>query len=184
MAFRRIKKKLLRRVDLDVRQCVRKGTHRPTVGVVLEHAETGRILIVNGKNSSVDGSSNPGIIKGGVQKRERVLVAAAREIFEELGISKVVFKRYCGSYSVTSLKQKDGFLKKRYFVFHAVYTGPADIACNLEELSGYSWVEFDDVVATLEVLRETRFEKYEVLISIFAAFRSKKRLSNATAPSA
>jgi len=176
MAFRRLTKKLLQRIDSGVRVCARRGTHRPTVAVVLEHLVTRKFLIVAGKTDS-DGSYNPGIVKGGIQKKERVLVAAAREISEEVGIKKsqLSFRKYGGAYSVASVKKKEGFSKKLYYVFYAQYDGPEGVTHNAEELSGCCWVPPEDIETHLSCLKEVRPEKYEVLLKIFSDLRRKKQ---------
>ena len=176
MAFRRLTKKLLQRIDSGVRVCARRGTHRPTVAVVLEHRETGRFLIVAGKTDP-DGSYNPGIVKGGIQKKERVLVAAVREVGEEVGIKKsqLSFKKYGGAYSVASVKKKEGFSKKFYYVFYAQYEGPENLFYNAEELSGCCWVPPEDMETHLCCLKDARPEKHKVLLKIFADLRKNKK---------
>jgi len=168
----KLERVLLRRMSKD-----RKGKiHRPTVAVMVEHFETRKFLIVYGRQDLFSQTQNPGIVKGGVDKGEKPIEAARREIYEELGAlpHHFEFLSYYGSYSVESKKQKEGFPRKRYYVFHAIYTGPFEFQIDMDELSHYEWVTLGEARQSLRSLKEHRGDKHKVLLKIFARVKKKK----------
>ena len=181
MAFKRLTKKRLARINSEMRTCGRKKKQRATIAGIVELAETGEYLLVYGKKGVARDAPNPGIVKGAPEKDETALAALLREIEEELEISShlVKAKGYGGSHSVRSLKRKGGFWRKRYFIFHVVYSGDRDLIVNTDELSDYVWVAYEDIAERLAVLQATRPEKFKVLMKVFKDLKSGKRKKKA-----
>lgn len=177
MAFKRLTKKRLARINSEMRTCGRKKKQRATVAGIVEFAETDEYLIVYGKQATVGGAPNPGIVKGAPKKGETAVEAFLRENQEEVGIlsAQVKVKGYCGSHAVKSLKRKGGFGEKRYFVFHVVYSGDLDLIINRDELSGYARVAYEEIEERLAVLQSTNPEKFKVLMKVFKNLKSGKR---------
>lgn len=174
MAFKPLTKELWARVNADLRTCVREGKERPTVAAVVRRR--GKYLIVTSTNGTGGGYFNLGLVKGGAEKGETALRALLREIRQELRIRRPLLKirAYCGAYSVASIKKKNGFSTKRYFVFHVVYCGPQKLRIN-GELSGYYWMTLAEVEKALHILLPERQEKYDALSDIFSSFKMVTR---------
>lgn len=181
MAFKRLTKKRLTRINSEMRTCGRKKKQRATVAGVVEFAETDEYLLVYGKKGIAGDEPNPGIVKGAPKKGETAIEALLREIEEELGIlpTQVKVKGYGGAHCVRSLKRKGGFWKKRYFVFHIVYSGDSDLIINRDELSDYVRIAYKDLRERLVILQATRPEKFKVLMKIFKDLKSGKRKKRA-----
>jgi len=184
MRFRAITDELLDRVNSKAQECIQKGKQRATVAVIVQHAETGLFLIIFGReNFSGNSLTNPGTVKGAVEKSEYILRAGAREILEEVGIteSQIRFQTYGGSCSVTSLKgrkRNNGTSKKLYFIFHALYDGPLELKIDPREVLGYKWITLKEVKRSLRSLKSTRPDKYNALIRAFTALKKEKTHSN------
>ncbi len=175
MAGRKITPKLERALSRRMSKDRKGNVHRPTVAVMIQHHETKKFLIIFGRADVFGNAPNPGIVKGGVDRGELPLAAARREIEEELGIHSKYFEflYYYGSYSVKSLKKKEGFPRKRYYVFHAVYDGPSEFSIDTDELSHYAWMTLRDAKRSLRSLARLRSDKQKALLKIFEHFKKK-----------
>ncbi len=168
---------LLKRLDTEALADRKKGLHRPTVAVVIRHIKSGRFLVVMGKKDYQSGMENPGIVKGGIDSGEHIIDAAYREVAEEIRVSRVdiTMSAYYGTYSVYSLKKKENFDRKRYFVFYAKYDGSRTLDVDHNEIVNYTWIKLGDIVRTLRSLKKMRLGKYKALIKIFTILRKTKK---------
>jgi 8-oxo-dGTP pyrophosphatase MutT (NUDIX family) len=171
MIFEPLTKKLWNAINKEIKACIKAKKERPTVAAVLYHTRSRQYLIITSRKG---GLSNPGLVKGGVERGESAFRALMREIGQELhiSVSSRNVKGYGGSYSVPLVHPKNGLSIKRYFVFLVAYSGPLKLTIN-GELSGYFWMPLKEVEGALSVLNEPRPEprpeKYNVLMKIFAS---------------
>lgn len=158
----------LQALQRDLDTCRRENTHRPTATVCLWHQKMNKFLIVF--PTSDQGRSNPGLVKGGVEKEERLIAAALRELREEVGIQshEVYFIAYLNTWNIPCINLRDNKRSKRYYVFLARYDGPQELPINTTELSGYSWVTTQELPGILEILQGIRPKKRAVLREIFS----------------
>jgi len=168
---------LLARLDTEASDDRRKGIHRPTVALVIRHTKSNRFLVVMGKKDQVGGAENPGIVKGGIDIGEHIIEAAHREAEEEIRVvrAQLDIVAYCGAYSVHSIKKKENFDRKRYFVFYAKYNGTRTLDVSADEITDYAWIKSGDIGKVLRPLRKKRIGKYKALLKIFSAIRKTKK---------
>ncbi|MBI2030901.1 NUDIX hydrolase [Candidatus Kaiserbacteria bacterium] len=182
MIFEPLTKKLWNMINKEIRACIKAKKERPTVAAVLYHTRSRQYLIITSRKG---GLSNPGLVKGGVVKSESAYGALKREIRQELGVSafEINIKGYGGTYSVPLVHSKNGLAIKRYFVFLVAYSGPLKLAIN-GELSGYFWMPIEEIKESLGILKETRPEKFDVLMKLFAdpSLNKKKKSSTKKPP--
>lgn len=178
--FKPLTRKLWAQINKEIKACNKEKKELPTVAAVLYHTRSRRYLVVISRKG---GLSNPGLVKGGVEKGESAVRALVREIREELHIPTfaIKVKGYGGSHSVPSVHKKKGLATKRYFVFLVAYAGPLKLTIN-GELCGYDWILLDEVEKTLSVLKDTRPGKLEVLTKFFASPSLKKKKKARTKP--
>jgi 8-oxo-dGTP pyrophosphatase MutT (NUDIX family) len=177
MAIEAVTPALLARLDREAADDRKEGTHRPTVALVIRHMKSGRFLIVMGKKDRARSPKNPGILKGGIDEGEHIIDAAYREAREEIRAlrSDIDIIAYCDSYSVNSVKKKENFGRKRYFVFYAKYDGPRTLTIDGDEIVDYAWVKSGDIGRVLRPLRKKRASKYKTLLKIFSNIRKLKQ---------
>lgn len=179
VALQRFTKKKKQRMGLwaqinkEFRVCVREKVkakkERATPAAVIYHRRSHKYLLITSING---GPSDPGLVKGGAKKGESARRALLREIGEELQVKRrqIKIRGYLGSYSVSSLKHKEGLKKKRYFIFLVSYDGPHELNTN-GELLDYEWKEFNEVEGRISILKDTRQGKYDVLSGSFNALK-------------
>ena len=177
MAIEAVTPALLARLDREAAEDRIEGTHRPTVVLVIRDKKSGQFLIVMGRKDRVGGARNPGLVKGGIDPGEHIIDAALREAKEEIHASKfeITIVAYCGSYSVYSVKKKENFGRKRYFVFYVKYDGPRTLIIDDDEIIDYAWVKSSDIARVLRPLRKKRIGKYKTLLKVFSIIRKTKQ---------
>lgn len=176
MAIVAVTPALLARLDQEAAEDREKGIHRPTVALVIRHTKSGRFLIVMGKKDRIGGAKNPGIVKGGIDEGEHIIDAAYREAEEEIRVDRSLIDivGYCGAYSVYSVKKKENFDRKRYFVFYAKYEGSRTLYVDADEIVDYLWIKSGDIGRVLRPLGKKRIGKHKALLKIFSIIRKTK----------
>jgi 8-oxo-dGTP pyrophosphatase MutT (NUDIX family) len=171
----RVRVDQMRKIMRHVRRDQREKRRRPVVAIVIEHAYSGLLLLIFGKDHEV-GVLNPGLVKGGIEKGESILGALYREAREEVAIGAVHLDvhTYLGNGTVVSVKKKRGFERKGYFVFLATYFGELELRINPIEIEGYQWVREDEVLSVLATLRKKRPDKYALLKKVFRSAAQKR----------
>ena len=160
-------KRLLKRLN-DEAEYHRAKDERPTVAIMIWHRDTDQFLGILGKRIGVDSGENPGLVKGGKQRRENILKAARRESREEIKTKaeQLEFKGFIGTYRIPSLRGP--YRWKYYICLFGIYSGPLDIDFDRDELSGSQWFGRDGIEPFLRPLYFDRPEKYEALMQAFS----------------
>ncbi|MEM7031872.1 MAG: NUDIX domain-containing protein [Chloroflexota bacterium] len=97
-----------------------------------------------------------GFAKGHVENGETELETAKREIYEEVGLTDLVF--YDGFRAETMFDPKPGVTK--LVVFFLAETGTEEVVFHFQEHDDYRWLTYDDVLKQLtyesdrDVIRE------------------------------
>jgi predicted thioredoxin/glutaredoxin len=75
---------------------------------------------------------------------------------------------------VYSVKKKENFGRKRYFVFYAKYEGSRTLDVDADEIVDYLWVKSGDIGRVLRPLKKKRIGKHKALLKVFSMIRKAK----------
>lgn len=181
-SFRRMTKKIRRRIQQVVSETAKEKGVRLTSALVIRDEVTDKLLVTYSARSGP--ACNPGIPKGGVERGESAEQAALRETRQEVGIHGKGLRivGYGGTAKVACLRPKNGCTVKRYIIFYAVYRGPPDLTINPNEIASAGWFDLDESAEIFNQLTALRPSKARLLFRILEMYARKIGRPEWTAP--
>lgn len=172
-SFRRMTKKIRRRIQQVVSESSKEKGVRLTSATVIRDEATGKLLVTYSARSGP--ISNPGIPKGGIERRETAEQAALRETRQEVGLEGKGLRivGYGGTGKVSCLRPKNGCNVKRYIIFYAVFRGELKLKINPNEIASAGLFDLDEAAEIFSGLIAHRPSKAKLLFRILEMYARK-----------